>query len=108
MIPSKTLRSLNIIRNLAGVGDAAMAPHAAYMKITTLELEKLRLNKAREHATRRICEIDGRLRQLEQQKIALLRNIDQYRGAAGSLQEDERGQRKGLRLGVHGAARLTY
>ena len=36
-----------------------MAPHAAYMKITTLELEKLRLSKAREHALHRIGEIDA-------------------------------------------------
>ncbi len=53
------------------------------MKITTLELEKLRLSKAREHALRRIGEIDGRLRELEEQKAALLSCLRPARSGAG-------------------------
>lgn len=106
MIPSKTQRSLSVLQALAGTGSKAMAPHAAYMKITTLELEKLRLNKARQHATRRMAEIDARLRELDAQKSALLSAIESARNMP-SLPGRGLGA-KGLRTPVTGRARLTY
>ena len=106
MIPSKTQRSLSVLRALSGNASKAMAPHAAYMKITTLELEKLRLNKARQHALRRVEEIDARLRDLDAQKAALLSAMETSR-AAPSLLGRSLGA-KGLRPMVAGRARLTY
>lgn len=110
MIPPKTQRGLGVVRSLAGVGHAAMAPHAAYMKITTLELEKLRLNRAREHASRRIREIDQRLRQLEEQQAALLDNIEHNVGnGRRSMPETNLATKmKGVQAGASGRVRLTY
>ncbi len=99
MIPSKTQRSLSMLR---AMNPTVMAPHAAYMKITTLELEKLRLSKAREHALRRVGEIDARLRELEGQKAALLSCL----GPARSGPASGVGAR-GLRHNG-GRVRLTY
>ena len=104
MIPAKTQRSLNVLRALSGLTTTAMAPHAAYMKITTLELEKLRLNKARDHALRRIGEIDARLRELEGQKAALLSCLGPGRGGPAPSGIGA----KGLRGNGGGRVRLTY
>ena len=106
MIPSKTQRSLSVLRALSGNASKAMAPHAAYMKITTLELEKLRLNKARQHALRRVEEIEARLRELEGQKAALLSAMETGR-AEPSLAARTLGA-KGLRPLAAGRVRLTY
>jgi len=98
MIPSKTQRSLSVLREM---NPAAMAPHAAYMKITTLELEKLRLSKARQHALRRVGEIDARLRELEGQKAALLSCLGPARSGPPAIGA------RGLRHNG-GRVRLTY
>ena len=42
------------------------------MKITSLELEKLRLSRVRRHAERRIGEIDARCEEIGIEKAALL------------------------------------
>jgi hypothetical protein len=105
MSPSKTQRNLSVLRQLSGSATTAMAPHAAYMKITTLELEKLRLNKAREHALRRVGEIDARLRELDAQKAALLSCLGAARGAPPTPGIGA----KGLRPSGGGSrVRLTY
>ena len=104
MIPSKTQRSLNVLRALSGLNTTAMAPHAAYMKITTLELEKLRLSKAREHALRRIGEIDGAAARTGGAKG----RVAQLPGA-GTQRAGARGVgAKGLRHNGGGRVRLTY
>ncbi len=106
MIPSKTQRSLNVMRSLSGSAHRAMAPHAAYMKITTIELEKMRLRKARDHALRRISEIDARLRDLDARKAALMQAIET---ACAAPSAPIRGPvAKGLRPGVAGRVRLAY
>jgi hypothetical protein len=105
MIPGKTQRSLNVLRSLSGSAHQAMAPHAAYMKITTIELEKMRLGRAREHALRRMAEIDARLRELEAQKAALLSAMETVRGTPGPLRGPGA---KGLRPSVAGRVRLAY
>jgi hypothetical protein len=104
MIPIKTQRGLNMLRALSGMSTTAMPPHAAYMKITTLELEKLRLNKAREHALRRVGELDARLRELEALKAALLSCMSPVRVAAPAPGIGA----KGLRPSGGGRIRLSY
>jgi hypothetical protein len=104
MIPNKTQRSLNVLRSLSGSAHKAMAPHAAYMKITTIELEKMRLRKARDHAMRRMAEIDARLCELDAQKEALMRAIE----AACAAPPPRAPAAKGLRPGVAGRVRLAY
>lgn len=106
MIPSKTQRSLNVLRSLSGAAHKAMAPHAAYMKITTIELEKMRLGKARDHALRRMGEIDARLRELEAQKGALMQAIEAVHAAPAAPGRGPAA--KGLRPSVAGRVRLAY
>jgi hypothetical protein len=106
MIPNKTQRSLNVLRSLSGSAHKAMAPHAAYMKITTIELEKMRLRKARDHALRRMGEIDARLRELDTQKAALMQAIET---ATTTPPAPTRGPvAKGLRPSAAGRVRLAY
>ncbi len=66
------LRGMKDLRTTGALGQAALAPHAAYMKITSLELEKLRLSRVRQHAARRIGEIDARCEEIGLEKAALL------------------------------------
>src|SRR5271155_5197420 len=108
MIPIKTQRGLNMLRAISGISTTAMPPHAAYMKITTLELEKLRLNKAREHALRRVTEVDARLRELEALKAALLSCMSPVRVAAPASRIGGQGiGAKGLRPSGGGGVRLS-
>lgn len=104
MIPIKTQRGLNMLRAISAVSTMALPPHAAYMKITTLELEKLRLNKAREHALRRVGEVDARLRDLEALKAVLLSCLGPVRAAPPASGIGT----KGLRPNGGGRVRLSY
>jgi hypothetical protein len=105
MIPGKTQRSLNVLRSLSGHAHKAMAPHAAFMKITTIELEKMRLGKARQHAVARMAEIDARLRELDAQKAALMSAIEAVHAGPTPAR---RPAARGLRPSVTGRVRLAY
>jgi hypothetical protein len=104
MIPSKTQRSLNVLRALSGSGSKAMAPHAAYMKITTIELEKMRLGKARSHALQRLSEIDARVVELDAQKAALMNAMEAVHAPSTVVRGTVP---RGLRSAA-GRVRLTY
>jgi hypothetical protein len=66
------LRGLADLRTYAGLNAREVAPHTAYMKITSLELEKLRLSRVRQNALRRIAEIDARYVDIAAEKAKLL------------------------------------
>lgn len=66
------LRGMKDLRTTGALGAVTLAPHAAYMKITSLELEKLRLSRVRQQAARRIGEIDARYEEIGIEKAALL------------------------------------
>ena|SRR5271166_3868398 len=66
------LGGMKDLRTTGALGRATLAPHAAYMKITSLELEKLRLSRVRQQAARRIGEIDARYEEIGLEKAALL------------------------------------
>jgi hypothetical protein len=70
------LRSLANLRTLSALNSQEVAPHTAYMRITSLELEKLRLSRVRQHALRRIAEIDARYAQIAAEKAKLLAVAD--------------------------------
>jgi len=78
-IPRKTMRD---IRTLSGKVDRIANPYMAYMQITCLEMEKARRGRERTSALQRIGNLDGRLRDIEAEKAALLRALAE-RGAAG-------------------------
>ena len=71
----KYLRGLADLKTRSGLGNATLAPHTAYMKITSLELEKLRLRRVRDHAVQRVADIDARCAEIQDEKAALLAAI---------------------------------
>ncbi len=77
--PGRKLRSVNETRTLARRDTRVIAPHTAYMKITSLELEKLRLNRVRDNATRRIGDIDVRIEEIEEEKLKLMEALARAR-----------------------------
>jgi len=78
VIPKRTIpiRGLTDIRTLSGSVDQAAIPYRAYMKISCLEMEKLRRGKERESAEHRMKNIDARFQEIEAEKAALLQALD--------------------------------
>jgi CRISPR/Cas system-associated exonuclease Cas4 (RecB family) len=72
-------RGLKNIRTLSRRADQRALPYRTYMQITCLEMEKARRGAERRAASRRIDEVDARLREIEEEKQALLQ------GMAGSF-----------------------
>jgi hypothetical protein len=71
-IPTK---GLNSIRTLSGRVDQVSLPYRIYMQITCLEMERARRDKERQSGTRRIMEIDARLKEIDQVKQELLQAV---------------------------------
>lgn len=67
-----TGRGLKNIRTLSSRVDSVALPYRGYMQITALEMERARRCAERASASRRIAEIDARLRDLDKEKTALL------------------------------------
>ncbi len=76
-IPRKTMRD---IRTLSGKVDRIANPYMAYMQITCLEMEKARKGRERASALQRVENLNGRIRDIEAEKAALLRALAE-RGA---------------------------
>ncbi len=76
-ILKRNLRSLQDLRTLSGRIDQASIPYKAYMKLSCLEMEKYRRAKERESAMDRVNNIDARFRDINAEKVAILREIDQ-------------------------------
>ena len=66
------LRGLRTIRTLAGRVDRLCVPHRAHLQIACLEIEKARRATERTTASRRVAELDARLREIEAEEAALL------------------------------------
>lgn len=63
------------IRTHSGTVYPAAVPYRAYMAITCLEMEKSRRTSEKNSATKRIADIDARLREIEAEKVALLQSL---------------------------------
>lgn len=50
--------------------------HSAYLKVSCLEMERVRLTKEKETATKRILKIENRLAQIDAEKETLLFDIN--------------------------------
>ncbi|MDO8433225.1 MAG: hypothetical protein Q7S58_12530 [Candidatus Binatus sp.] len=85
--PKRHLRGMKDLRTTGALGAATLAPHAAYMKITSLELEKLRLSRVRQHAARRIGEIDARCEEIGHEKAALLAAMEAPAGCTVGVRQ---------------------
>lgn len=68
-------RGLKDIRTLSGSGDGIAQPHKVYLKISCLELERLRRGKEREAAGKRTEDIDKRMEEIDAEKKALLHTL---------------------------------
>ena len=73
-IPRKGLRE---IHTLSGRQDQVHRPYRAYMQITCLEMEKARRGSERRSALMRIANLDARLQEIETDKAALLRALEE-------------------------------
>ncbi len=92
------LRGMKDLRTTGALGQAALAPHAAYMKITSLELEKLRLSRVRQHAARRIGEIDARCEEIGLEKAALQGPADYTAGVRQGAPSAQSRRSRGVSL----------
>ncbi len=69
------LRGLRTIRTLAGRVDRVCVPHRAHLQIACLEIEKARRAAERTSASRRVAELDARLRAIEAEEAALVQRL---------------------------------
>jgi hypothetical protein len=60
---------------LAGKVDRLATPHRAHLQIACLEIEKARRAAERTTATRRVAELDARLREIEAEEATLLQGL---------------------------------
>lgn len=82
-------RGLRDIRTHAGRVDRTTLPHRAYLKLSCLEMEKVRRGKERASASYRLADIDARFKQIEAEKAAV-------REALQVLEERDGGKRSAL------------
>jgi hypothetical protein len=81
----KILRGLQDIRTLSGNVDRTIVPYKEYMKISCLEMEKLRRGKEREGAIQKVRNIDIRIREIEAEKAVILQALNGQKIGDGSL-----------------------
>jgi hypothetical protein len=68
-------RGLKDIRTLSGRVDPSALSYRAYLRIASLEMEKVRRGAERKSSTHRIEQIDTRLGEIEKEKRELLEAI---------------------------------
>lgn len=98
------LRGILDIRTLSGKVDQKDAVYKAYMKLSCLEMEKYRRGKERESAMRRVENIDGRFREIDTEKDALLRMLKTHQGAG----PEQIGNREPAPIKSDGRIKLRY
>jgi len=86
----KIKRSLTDIRTLSGRVSKTHQTSRAYMQVTCLEMEKIRLQQELESAMERAEAIRTRLMQIDQEKTQLLRSIDETSGTAAASSARDR------------------
>ena len=69
------------IKTISGKVDRIANPYMAYMQITCLEMEKVRKEREKDSALKRLQDLDARLHEIERDKASLLRALAE-RGAA--------------------------
>ena len=74
-IPKRNIRGLQHISTLSGSVYQTVIPYKAYMKLSTLEMEKVRRGKERESASKRVSEIDQRFAEIETEKTLILKAL---------------------------------
>jgi hypothetical protein len=69
-------KGLGDLHTLSGRVDQDSLSYRAYMKVTCLEMEKVRRGRERASARQRIANIDARLKEVEAEKAALLQSVE--------------------------------
>ncbi len=78
-------RGLRDIPTLSGRVDRVSLPYRAYLKISCLEMEKVRRARERVAAQKTMEKIDIRLQEIEKEKAALLLTMEQPAGVVVPL-----------------------
>jgi len=78
-------KGLRDIPTLSGRVDRVSLPYRAFLKISCLEMEKVRRTRERVAALKTMEKIDIRLQEIEKEKVALLLMMEQPPGAAVPL-----------------------
>jgi hypothetical protein len=68
-------RGLQDIRTLTGKVRKTTLPHEAYLRISHIEMEKARKTVESEKARQMMADIEGRLQEIEAEKLALLQAV---------------------------------
>lgn len=76
-------RGLRDIRTHSGRVDQITLPSRAYLKLSWLEMEKVRRGKERSSACHRMADIDARLQEIEAEKEALLQALEERNAGNG-------------------------
>ena len=69
------IKGLQDLRTVSGSMDDRSVPFRAYMKLSVLEMEKLRRGKEKANSLARVADIDARFRDIEREGTALLQAL---------------------------------
>ncbi len=72
MAKREILRGMRGVRTLSGINQVNNVPHRVYMKISALEMEKLRYQQEKAKAIQRIQAIDKRVQEIDVEVTELL------------------------------------
>ncbi len=70
-----TLRGLQSIRTHSNRNESSFSPYKAFMKLTALEMEKVRRNKEKDSAMERLQELRTRFREIDAEKAVILKQL---------------------------------
>lgn len=79
-ISKRNIRGLQDINTLTGKVHQEAQPHKAYLRLSVLEMEKVRRGKEKESAECRIANINARFQEIETEKAALLKTLEKQNG----------------------------
>lgn len=82
VVPSR--RGVTDIRTHSGYANWVGVPHAAFLKIGCLEMEKARRQKEKDRALARIRAIDDRIAEIEGEKELIMKSLEQAADQKGS------------------------
>jgi hypothetical protein len=93
VVPSR--RGVTDIRTHSGNTNWVGVPHAAFLKIGCLEMEKARREKEKDRALARVRVIDERIAEIEGEKEIILKSLEETAARNGSKTGRENGSKAG-------------
>ena len=74
-VAKKIIRGSQDIKTISGRAEEGSGPYKAYMKLSVLEMEKLRRGKEKTNSLARVANIDARFADIEKERMALLQML---------------------------------